>query len=176
MNLFSIFLSPHTNFSCRKILVFLQKTVAMLAMCNPELAFKFYIEIAIATDLLASSAGSSNKDSAIEFSSIAYDFMTQAFLVYEDEISDSNAQIRSITTIVGSLLSCRTFGRTDYEALITKTAQYAAKLLKKPDQCRMVCLVSRLFYVVSNVSLNAWSCHYRCDKFCSSFECTPLPN
>ena len=54
-------------------------------MCNPELAFKFYIEIAIATDLLASSAGSINKDSAIEFSSIAYDFMTQAFLVYEDE-------------------------------------------------------------------------------------------
>jgi vacuolar protein sorting-associated protein 35 len=122
----------------------------MLATSSPELAFKFYLEIAVATDLLAFSVRSNNKDSA-EFSGIAYDFMTQAFLVYEDEISDSKAQVRSITSIVGSLLSCRTFERTDYEALITKTAQYAAKLLKKPDQCRMVCLVSRLFYVVNEV-------------------------
>lgn len=132
--------------------MFLQKSVVMLAASNPELAFKFYLEIAVATDLLAYSVRPNNKDSSTEFSGIAYDFMTQAFLVYEDEISDSKAQIRSITTIVGSLLSCRTFERTDYEALITKTAQYAAKLLKKPDQCRMVCLVSRLFYVVSDVS------------------------
>merc|ERR1712127_155823 len=45
-------------------------------------------------------------------------------------------------------LECTTFEKAEYEALITKTVQYAAKLLKKPDQCRMVCLCSRLFYVV----------------------------
>ena len=133
--------------SCRKILVFLQKSVAMLATNQPELAFKLYLEIAVATDLLAYSTRSINLNSSAEFSGIAYDFLTQAFLVYEDEISESKAQIRSITSIVGSLLSCKTFERADYEALITKTAQYAAKLLKKPDQCRMVCLCSRLFYV-----------------------------
>jgi vacuolar protein sorting-associated protein 35 len=132
--------------------VFLQKSVAMLATSNPELAFKFYLEIAVATDSLAWSTLSTNKASSSEFSGIAYDFMTQAFLVYEDEISESKAQMRSITSIVGSLLSCKTFERSDYEALITKTAQYAAKLLKKPDQCRMVCLVSRLFYQVGDVS------------------------
>eukprot|EP00984_Skeletonema_dohrnii_P032937 scaffold28113_cov78-Skeletonema_dohrnii-CCMP3373.AAC.1 len=38
---------------CRKILVFLQKTVAILAPINPELAFKLYLKIAAATDLLA---------------------------------------------------------------------------------------------------------------------------
>lgn len=122
----------------------------MLASNSPELAFKLYLEIAVSTDLLAHStrAVSEYKYSSTEFSGISYDFMTQAFLVYEDEISESKAQIRSITSIVGSLLSCRTFERADYEALITKTAQYAAKLLKKPDQCRMVCLCSRLFYVI----------------------------
>lgn len=135
----------------------------MLATCNAELAFKFYLEIAVATDLLAFSVRPANKDSSTEFSSIAYDFMTQAFLLYEDEISESKAQVRSITSIVGSLLSCRTFERTEYEALITKTAQYAAKLLKKPDQCRMVCLVSRLFYVVSDVSASSKWLGYRID-------------
>lgn len=133
--------------SCRKILVFLQKTVTVLAPSNAELAFKLYVEIAVATDLLAYSTKQLYQSSSTEFTSISYDFLTQAFLVYEDQISESQAQIRSITSIVGTLLRCKTFEKTDYEALITKTAQYAAKLLKKEDQCRMVCLCSRLFYL-----------------------------
>ena len=133
--------------SCRKILVFLQNTVAVLAPSNAELAFKLFLEIAVATDLLAYSTKQHHRSASVEFTSISYDFLTQAFLIYEDQISESAAQIRSITSIVGSLLCCKTFEKTDYEALITKTAQYAAKLLKKQDQCRMVCLCSRLFYL-----------------------------
>ncbi len=132
--------------SCRKILVFLQKTVAIFSPSNPDLALKLYLEIAVATDFIAHSTHQHFQSASGEFSSIAYDFLTQAFLVYEDGISESTAQIRAITSIVGSLLSCRSFEKLDYEALITKTAQYAAKLLKKPDQCRMVCLCSRLFF------------------------------
>jgi vacuolar protein sorting-associated protein 35 len=159
--------------------VFLQKSVAMLATSSPELAFKFYLEIAVATDLLAFSVRSNNKNSTTEFSGIAYDFMTQAFLVYEDEISESKAQVRSITSIVGSLLSCRTFERTDYEALITKTAQYAAKLLKKPDQCRMVCLVSRLFYSVNEVCFRGQAADAIVSyltpftSICTGYQCLP---
>jgi vacuolar protein sorting-associated protein 35 len=121
--------------------------VAVLAPSNAELAFKLYLEIGVATDLLAYSTKQHYRSASVEFTSIAYDFLTQAFLVYEDQVSESAAQIRSITSIVGSLLCCKTFEKTDYEALITKTAQYAAKLLKKQDQCRMVCLCSRLFYL-----------------------------
>ncbi|KAL7444351.1 hypothetical protein ACHAXH_009951 [Discostella pseudostelligera] len=142
--------------NCRKILVFLQKTVAVLAPSNAELAFKLYLEIAVATDLLAYSTKQHYRSASVEFTSIAYDFLTQAFLVYEDQISESAAQIRSITSIVGSLLCCKTFEKTDYEALITKTAQYAAKLLKKQDQCRMVCLCSRLFYLGGKDDINTY--------------------
>lgn len=138
---------PRTPRSCRKILVFLQKSVAMLAPSNPELALKLYLEVAVATDGLARSTAVGHAKSSAEQTSIAYDFLTQAFLVYDDEVSDPAAQVRSITSIVGSLLACGTFEDADYEALITKAAQFSAKLLRKPDQCRMVCLCSRLFYV-----------------------------
>jgi len=151
-----LFASFNKTVNCRKILVYLQKTVAILAPINPELAFKLYLEIAAATDLLSFSVKTSSASSSTEFSSIAYDFLTQAFLVYEDEITDSAAQVRAITSIVGTLLSCRTFEKTDYEALITKTAQYSAKLLKKPDQCRMVCLCSRLFYAGGKDAVNTY--------------------
>ena len=71
--------------------------------------------------------------------------MKDAFLLYESEISDSKAQVRCLTAIIGSLLNCKHFSDEDYEALITKAAQYANKLLKKPDQSRMVTLCSHLF-------------------------------
>jgi vacuolar protein sorting-associated protein 35 len=70
----------------------------------------------------------------------------EALLLYEGEISDSKVQVRTLTSVIGALLNCRNFSSEDYEALITKVAQYANKLLKKPDQCRMVTLCSHLFY------------------------------
>lgn len=66
--------------------------------------------------------------------------------MYEDELTDSKAQVRALVSMVGTLLACNGFDPTDYDALATKTAQYAAKLLKKPDQCRMVTLCSHLFW------------------------------
>ena len=38
------------------------------------------------------------------------------------------------------------FDEDTYETLATKTTQYSAKLLKKPDQCRAVCRASYLFW------------------------------
>ena len=46
---------------------------------------------------------------------------------------------------MGSLLTLKYLPVEDYEALVTKVAQYANKLLKKPDQSRMVTLCSHLF-------------------------------
>ena len=53
--------------------------------------------------------------------------------------------MRSLTAIIGSLLTLKYLPTEDYEALVTKVAQYANKLLKKPDQSRMVTLCSHLF-------------------------------
>jgi vacuolar protein sorting-associated protein 35 len=56
-------------------------------------------------------------------------------------------QVNAITTMIGILLSCKSHGFKDYETLITKVTQYAARLLKKVDQCKMVVLCSHLFFV-----------------------------
>lgn len=75
----------------------------------------------------------------------------KAFLIYEDELTDSKAQIRALCSMVGTLLRTRNLEDNDYDALATKTTQYAAKLLKKPDQCRMVAMCSHLFFVGAEV-------------------------
>jgi len=157
--------------NCRKLFLFLQKIIATLAPTYPELSFKLYLDVAITANncsalsskhkpisspskLLSESASLFGSGSGCDFSAMSYEFMSQAFLIYEDEMSDSKAQFRSIVGMVGTLLKMNTFAKEDYEALITKTAQYGAKLLKKPDQCKMVTLCSHLFYNTGGTSDN----------------------
>jgi len=80
------------------------------------------------------------------FEEVAYEFYAQAFTVYEEAVSDSKAQFQAVCVIASSLHQTRNFGRENYDTLITKCAQHASKLLRKPDQCRAVYLASHLWW------------------------------
>lgn len=137
-------------FSCRKIFLFLQKVVSPITPINPELAYSLYLQIASLASSFALPSIST------DFNTIAYEFLVQAFSVYGDDISESKAQIRSMTAMVGTLSSCRGFSPTEFGALVAKTAQFSARLLKKPDQCKMVTLCSHLFYTGDDNVRNIW--------------------
>jgi len=70
----------------------------------------------------------------------------QAFTLYEDEISDSRAQLAAISLIIGTFERMEIFSEENHEPLRTKCALAASKLMKKPDQCRAVALCSHLFW------------------------------
>jgi vacuolar protein sorting-associated protein 35 len=80
------------------------------------------------------------------FEEVAYEFFAQAFTVYEEAISDSKAQFQAVCVIATALHQTRNFGKENYDTLITKCAQHASKLLRKPDQCRAVYLASHLWW------------------------------
>ncbi|KAK4368153.1 hypothetical protein RND71_011945 [Anisodus tanguticus] len=96
----------------------------------PELALKLYLECAEAAN-----------DSDLE--PVAYEFFTQAYILYEEEISDSKAQVTAIHLIIGTLQRMHIFGVENRDTLTHK----ATGLLKKPDQCRAVYACSHLFWV-----------------------------
>mgnify|MGYP006421655721 CR=1 FL=1 len=77
---------------------------------------------------------------------ISYEFLTQAFTVYEEGYSESKSQYEAVTLLIGTLQMIAGFDAENYETLITKTAQHANKLLKKSDQCRAVAACSHLFW------------------------------
>jgi vacuolar protein sorting-associated protein 35 len=81
-----------------------------MATSLPDLSLRLFLNAAQAAD-------------ECSYSAIAYEFFKEALLIYESEVSDSKAQVRALTVIVGTLLSCRHFSTEDYEALITKVAQ-----------------------------------------------------
>lgn len=78
----------------------------------------------------------------------------QAFSLYEDEISDSKAQLAAITLIIGTFERMKCFSEENHEPLRTQCALAASKLLKKPDQCRAVSICAHLFWSGCSVEKN----------------------
>ncbi|XP_021696033.1 vacuolar protein sorting-associated protein 35 isoform X2 [Aedes aegypti] len=122
---------------CQKILQFCHSTIAVLAKSElPELALRLYLQGALCIGQIAYS----------NHETVAYDFMTQAFSLYEDEISDSKSQFAAITLIVSTVEQMTCFSEENAEPLRTNCALAASKLLKKPDQCRAVVTCASLFW------------------------------
>lgn len=115
----------------------------MLAKGKPETGIKLYLESALTVDKLAS-----KKTDDSSLSTIVQEFISQSFGLYEEHSADSTIQSRCIVAMIGTLLACRSLGKSEYEGLIMKTAQYSAKIAKKPEQCAMVMQCSQLFYVI----------------------------
>ncbi|BBN06357.1 vacuolar protein sorting-associated protein 35 [Marchantia polymorpha subsp. ruderalis] len=121
--------------SLKKVFQFLHQTVEALSMVPaPELSLRLYLQCAEAAS-----------DCALE--PVAYEFFTQAFMIYEEEIADSKAQVTAIHLIIGTLQRTQVFGVENRDTLTHKSTGYSAKLLKKPDQCRAVFACSHLFWV-----------------------------
>ncbi|DBA95664.1 hypothetical protein WJX82_011441 [Trebouxia sp. C0006] len=121
--------------SCKTVLQFVHGIVAPLAdVPVAELALQIYLQAAYSASEVA------------HLEMIAYEFMEQAFILYEEAIPDSKAEITALQSIVGTLHKCRVFSPENRDVLVHKATGYSAKLLKKPDQCRAVCTCSHLFW------------------------------
>ncbi len=120
--------------SSRKVFQFVHEVVTGIAPQVPAQALKLFLKCALAADIA-------------HLQAIAYEFISQACILYEDEIApESKDELRSIISMVGTLRACFNFNADDYEKLVTKAVQYASKLQKKSDQCHVVLLCSHLFY------------------------------
>ncbi|XP_052063511.1 vacuolar protein sorting-associated protein 35-like [Mytilus californianus] len=122
---------------CQKIFSFCHQTIGALIKAEmAEIPLRLYLQGAMAAGQVAFE----------NHETVAYEFMSQAFSLYEDEISDSKAQLAAISLIIGTLEQMSCFGEENHEPLRTQCALAASKLLKKPDQCRGVSTCSHLFW------------------------------
>jgi len=119
----------------KRIFKFVHETVtALVRTDHKELAMRLFLQCA-------------NCASNCGFETITYEFLTQVFEIYENDVVDSKLQLRAITEIIGTLQSLiGVFGEENYDTLITKTYVHATKLLKKPDQCRASYTCAHLFW------------------------------
>ncbi|XP_003370611.1 vacuolar protein sorting-associated protein 35 [Trichinella spiralis] len=76
----------------------------------------------------------------------AYEFIAQAFAIYEEEISVSKEKLAAIILIAGTLQRMTCFGEDDHERLRDQCRLAASKLISKSSQCRAVATCAHLFW------------------------------
>lgn len=123
---------------CQKIFQFCHQTISALIKESEiaELPLRLFLQGALII----------NEIPFPNHETVAYEFMSQAFSLYEDEISESKAQLAAITLLIGTLEKMSCFGEENHEPLRTQCALAASKLFKKPDQCRGVATAAQLFW------------------------------
>lgn len=92
---------------------------------------------------------------------IAYEFMSQvnhnhlfanlnsrqkALSIFEEDISDSRAQLAALWQLVGTLQRTSCFTEENHEPLRVQCAKAAQKLFKKPDKCNGMCAVAKMLW------------------------------
>ncbi|EEY60193.1 vacuolar protein sorting-associated protein 35, putative [Phytophthora infestans T30-4] len=120
----------------RQVLQFVHEMVTALASKQDALSVScvhLFLQCALVADGCA-------------FEAVSYEFITQAFIVYEDQITLAREQWRALELMVASLRATRNLSSANYEVLATKTTQYAARLLKKNEQALMVLNCAHLFW------------------------------
>ena len=149
---FSSLQPPTTSslISCRKVFVFIQQTIASFAHTNPELGIKLYLEAALTADKIGACL-LEDSDNRISYGSITFELFSQSFTLYKQYVmTDSRTQGRCVTAVIVTLLACRSLGKKEYEELITRTSKFAAKMIKRSEQCEMVTRCAHLFYVIGD--------------------------
>ena len=122
-----------------KIFQHVHQTIGALTKaegCSADLTLRLYLEAAQAAD----------KIDFADHETVSYEFLSQAFSLLEEEVSDSKAQLAAITLIIGTLQQMSCFSEESHAPLRNQCALVAANLLKKPDQCRAVSTCAHVFW------------------------------
>lgn len=77
---------------------------------------------------------------------LGYEFISQSLVIYQDDLADSEAKQQAINLVVATLSTLTFFNAENYDALVSNTASFCQKLLKKHEQCQAITMASSLYY------------------------------
>eukprot|EP00438_Fugacium_kawagutii_P005345 Skav210319 [mRNA] locus=scaffold475:291444:293789:- [translate_table: standard] len=155
---------PPPTISLKKVFQFLHRTNTALMQSSPDMALQLWLTAAVAADQVERATGAQGA-----FEPICYEFLTQALVLFEEEISDSSKQYKGIHAIVGTLCKICALDPENFDTVSQKITRHAAKLLKKPMQCRAVSACSQLFWCdARRDAKRVRECLERCVKTCDA--------
>jgi vacuolar protein sorting-associated protein 35 len=130
---------PAPMVSVKKVFQFLHKTTTELQKVAPESAFQLWLIAAVSADSI---------DRVVQgaFEPICFEFLSQALVCFEEEVSETTKQYAAIYNFVGTLTKITCLEGENFDTVAQKLVQHAARLLKKPLQIRAVAACSHLFW------------------------------
>ena len=77
---------------------------------------------------------------------MAYEFISNALLIFEEEITETEQKVAALNLIVSTLYNITCLGGDNFDTLSTNAIGYFNKLLKKNLQSEAITDSSHLFY------------------------------
>lgn len=125
----------------KKVFQFMHKTNTALVTTSADTALQLWLLAAAAADQVDKTSGTPGV-----YEPFCYEFLTQALLTFEEEISDTTRQYEGIFLLVGTMTSITCLEAENLDNISAKLTRHGARLLKKPMQCRAVAACSHLFW------------------------------
>lgn len=118
----------------KKLFIFIHQILVSQYTNNyPEMAIRLFLKGASVADKTGMEA-------------IAYEFMVQAFLAYEDEVGNSKARFQTILIIIAVLEKLHGFSEENWETLVSKSFVLSGKLLTQGEKSRAMSNCAHLFW------------------------------
>lgn len=153
---------PAPIISVKKVFQFLHKTVTALQQVAADVALNLWLVAAAAADQVCMAQGGG-------FEPICFEFLTQALMCFEEEVTETMKQYNAVFTFVGTLTKLSCLEPENFDTISQKITQHAARLLKKPLQCRAVAACSHLFWCESRRDgKRVLECLQKCLKICDN--------
>jgi vacuolar protein sorting-associated protein 35 len=128
---------PSVKVTQKKIFMIITELISALQSDYPELALRLNLQAVQAVN---------NIRSVSELEDLAYEFMSQAFIIFEEEITETEVKVASLNLIVCTLHNLTCFGAENFDTLIANAIGYSGKLLKKNLQAEAITISSHLFF------------------------------
>lgn len=119
-----------------KVFKTVNELILALQEHKPELCMKLYLQACQAVNRI-------QNYTAVE--ELAYEFCSQALLIYQEEISDAEAKQLAINLICTTLYNLNCFSEENHNTLLANALSSCAQLLKKPAQCEAIICASSLY-------------------------------
>ncbi|CAG9335271.1 unnamed protein product [Blepharisma stoltei] len=132
--------SGDSEITFHHILKILLQIVNKVIEVSPELGLKLSLQCALCIH---------NHDPEKTHEEIAYEFISQALILYQDELSDADVKANAITIALSTLAYVNCFEEENSETLVHNTAQYAHKQPTKTGEIRGALQATDLFWTES---------------------------
>lgn len=122
---------------CQRLFQFANELITTLTKLeSSDLPLRLYLQGA----LTASEINCANSET------IAYEFFSQAYTLYEEQGGDTRTQCASLALLIGTLQKIGCFSEENHSTLRQSLAQASTRVVKRPDQVRTLLLCTHLFW------------------------------
>ena len=128
---------PTTKVNQKRLFKLIAELLVLIQSSYPEMTLRLNLQAVQSINNLTTN---------IDLEDQAYEFMSSAYTIFEEDISETESKVSALNLITATLYTITCFGNENFDTLISNCISYSGKLLKKNLQTEALIMSSHLYY------------------------------